>query len=200
MEWKNILERRREEEEEGVKSRHPTSVNSSHKFDNFHRRQFLPFLEIIPLQISPLGARMSRPLRIEYPGAFYHVMNRGANRSSIFLHEDVDRFHFKKAIGEAVNRWKIRVHAFSFMDNHYHLLIEMPLPNRESEWMGCCLSSSGAASCILEIVFRVLLSLRKYRSFSSGFRLQAYYLRILLRPEVGILIASVHRISKLFLR
>ncbi len=56
-------------------------------------------------------------------------MNRGANRNTIFFDADADRFQFKKAIGEAVDQWKIRVHAFSLMDNHYHLLIETPVPN-----------------------------------------------------------------------
>lgn len=71
---------------------------------------------------------MSRPLRIEYPGAFYHVMNRGLNRNAIFLDEDHDRYLFKKTIGEAVDHWKIKVHAYALMDNHYHLLVETPLP------------------------------------------------------------------------
>lgn len=71
---------------------------------------------------------MSRPLRIEFAGAFYHVMNRGLNRNSIFLDEEIDRYVFKKTVAEAVDRWKIRVHAFSLMGNHYHLLIETPLP------------------------------------------------------------------------
>jgi len=70
---------------------------------------------------------MSRPLRVEYAGAFFHIMNRGLNRNPIFLDEDRDRALFKKTVGEAVERWKIRVHAFALMDNHYHLLVETPL-------------------------------------------------------------------------
>jgi len=72
---------------------------------------------------------MSRPLRIEYDGAFYHVMNRGLNRSNIFLDPDQDRNLFKRTLAEAVDRWKIRIHAYSLMDNHYHLLVETPLAN-----------------------------------------------------------------------
>src|SRR5436190_504148 len=71
---------------------------------------------------------MSRPLRIEYPGAFYHVLNRGANRKSIFL-DQVDRAIFFRTLKDSVNLWRIRVHAYSLMDNHYHLLIETPLGN-----------------------------------------------------------------------
>lgn len=72
---------------------------------------------------------MSRPLRIEYPGAFYHVMNRGANHKSIFLGPDEDRGMFLRVLGEAAGLWGIRIHAYSLMDNHYHLLMETPLPN-----------------------------------------------------------------------
>jgi len=72
---------------------------------------------------------MSRPLRIEYPGAFYHVMNRGADRRSIFLDPQNHRSLFLRVIGEAAQMWKIRIHAYSLMDNHYHLLMETPLPN-----------------------------------------------------------------------
>ncbi len=72
---------------------------------------------------------MSRPLRIEYPGAFYHVMNRGLNGNFIFIDEPRDRAIFKKTVGEAVDQWKIRIHAFSLMDNHYHFLVETPLAN-----------------------------------------------------------------------
>ena len=72
---------------------------------------------------------MSRPIRFEYPGAFYHVMNRGANHNPIFLEERRDRELFLTCLGAAVKRFKIKVHAFSLMRNHYHLLIETPLGN-----------------------------------------------------------------------
>jgi REP element-mobilizing transposase RayT len=72
---------------------------------------------------------MSRPLRIEYAGAFYHVMNRGAGRKVIFEDPLEDRGLFLGVLGEAAHLWNIRIHAYSLMDNHYHLLIETPLPN-----------------------------------------------------------------------
>lgn len=72
---------------------------------------------------------MSRPLRIQFPGAFYHVMNRGISRSPIFFDRDSDRALFKQTLTDAVMLWKIRIHAYSLMDNHYHLLIETPHPN-----------------------------------------------------------------------
>jgi REP element-mobilizing transposase RayT len=55
-------------------------------------------------------------------------MNRGTNRNPIFL-QDGDRDIFLKTLGESVALWKIRVHAFSLMNNHYHLLLETPLGN-----------------------------------------------------------------------
>ncbi|OVE76023.1 hypothetical protein BVX98_06655 [bacterium F11] len=72
---------------------------------------------------------MARPLRIEFPGAFYHVMNRGSEHRSIFPEGNRHRGLFKKTLGEAVNKWKIIIHAYSLMDNHYHLLVETPLGN-----------------------------------------------------------------------
>ena len=69
---------------------------------------------------------MSRPLRIEYPGAWYHVMNRGNNFQKIFL-DDADKKQFLKLLGETCEMWKIRVHAYCLMDNHYHVLIETPV-------------------------------------------------------------------------
>lgn len=71
---------------------------------------------------------MSRPLRIQYPGAWYHIMNRGLGRTAIFSDAE-DRKLFFKTLEEAIKLWKIRVHAYSLMDNHYHLLIETPLGN-----------------------------------------------------------------------
>ncbi len=63
---------------------------------------------------------MSRPLRIEYPGAFYHVMNRGANHSPVFLDSN-DRSLFLYTLADAVRLWRIRIHAYALMNNHYHL-------------------------------------------------------------------------------
>ncbi|MCU0244857.1 MAG: transposase [Acidobacteria bacterium] len=66
---------------------------------------------------------MSRQLRIDYPGAFFHVYSRGNRRQEIFLSDD-DRFFFLKILGDAVLDFGIRFHAYCLMPNHYHLLIE----------------------------------------------------------------------------
>lgn len=68
---------------------------------------------------------MSRPLRIEYPGAWYHVMNRGAAYQDIFI-ADVHRFLFLDLMGEISNLFGVECHAYSLMGNHYHLLIHTP--------------------------------------------------------------------------
>lgn len=71
---------------------------------------------------------MSRPLRIEFPGAWYHVMNKGAAGRAIFS-DDGGKRAFLKLLGEAVQIWNIRIHAYSLRDTHYHLLTETPEGN-----------------------------------------------------------------------
>ena len=66
---------------------------------------------------------MSRPLRIEYPGAFYHVMNRGLARNRIFLN-DSDRLGFLDLVGDICRLWGLGVYTYCLMDNHYHLLLQ----------------------------------------------------------------------------
>jgi len=79
-----------------------------------------------------LGAKryrwMARPLRIEFPGAFYHVMNRGNTGTNIFRSER-DREKFLEYVGKAVKRYEIKVHTYCLMSTHYHFLIETPHPN-----------------------------------------------------------------------
>lgn len=71
---------------------------------------------------------MARPARIEYEGAFYHVMNRGSRREAIFI-DNQDRLRFYEIIGNIESRYKIIVYSFVLMSNHYHLIIETPLGN-----------------------------------------------------------------------
>jgi REP element-mobilizing transposase RayT len=66
---------------------------------------------------------VARSIRIEYPGAFYHVMARG-NRREVIFRNDADRELFLRTLGEACTRSGWRVHAWVLMNNHYHLLIE----------------------------------------------------------------------------
>ncbi len=68
---------------------------------------------------------MSRPLRIEFPGALYHVTSRGDGREAIFL-DDEDREAFLAVFGEVIETFHWVVHAYCLMGNHYHVLIETP--------------------------------------------------------------------------
>lgn len=71
---------------------------------------------------------MARHLRIEFAGAFYHVMARGNRREAIFL-DDEDRHFFLKVLSQACGQTGWRVHAWVLMRNHYHLCLETPEPN-----------------------------------------------------------------------
>jgi len=71
---------------------------------------------------------MSRPLRIEYKNAFYHVIARGEHRDFIF-NCDCDKDKFLIKVGETVEKCQLLVHAYVLMDNHYHLLVETPKSN-----------------------------------------------------------------------
>ena len=71
---------------------------------------------------------MPRKLRIQYPGAIYHVMNRGDRREKIFA-DDQDRERFLKTLGETCEKTGWQVHAFCLMSNHFHLVVETPQPN-----------------------------------------------------------------------
>ncbi len=68
---------------------------------------------------------MARPLRIEFPGAVYHVTSRGNDRQAIFI-QDEDRGRFLDILSMVVERFKWVCHAYCLMENHYHLLIETP--------------------------------------------------------------------------
>ena len=71
---------------------------------------------------------MSRPLRIEYPGAWYHIMNKGRRSEKAFLESD-DYQRFIDLMIEASELWSVNIPAFSLMPNHYHMLINTPLGN-----------------------------------------------------------------------
>jgi putative transposase len=71
---------------------------------------------------------MSRPLRIEYEDAYYHVMNRGKGRQMIFHSEDYYEA-FMQCLTEAHKRFGVEVHSYCLMANHYHLLIKTPRAN-----------------------------------------------------------------------
>lgn len=66
---------------------------------------------------------MTRPLRLEFPGALYHVTSRGDRKAAIF-YDDTDSLMWLQTLGEVCARFDFAIHAFCQMNNHYHLLVE----------------------------------------------------------------------------
>ena len=71
---------------------------------------------------------MARPLRIAFPGAFYHVTARGNERKAVFK-SIRDRQKFLEYLETATERYNAVIHAYCLMDNHYHILLETPSGN-----------------------------------------------------------------------
>jgi len=80
---------------------------------------------------------MARPLRMDYPDAFYHVLSRGNERKEIFRDEK-DHLRFLDTLGKMVERFKLEVHAYVLMKNHFHLLVHTKEANlsRAIQWLG----------------------------------------------------------------
>ncbi len=68
---------------------------------------------------------MTRPLRIEYPGAVYHITSRGNEKKPVFK-DDQDRENFLNTLQHVNKRYNWMCHAYCLMTNHYHILIETP--------------------------------------------------------------------------
>ena len=68
---------------------------------------------------------MARPLRIEFPGAVYHITSRGNERKAIFS-DDQDRKTFLNTLADVTLRYNWLCHAYCLMENHYHLLVDTP--------------------------------------------------------------------------
>ena len=79
---------------------------------------------------------MARPLRMQYGGAWYHVTSRGQERQAIFR-DDKDWRHFLKLLEATIERYRVRIHAYVLMKNHYHLIVETPEANlsRAMQWL-----------------------------------------------------------------
>jgi REP element-mobilizing transposase RayT len=71
---------------------------------------------------------MARKLRVEYPGALYHVTSRGNYRRPVFGSVGAARA-FVAALEEACERFSWRAHAYAIIWNHFHLALETPVPN-----------------------------------------------------------------------
>jgi REP element-mobilizing transposase RayT len=71
---------------------------------------------------------MARPLRINYPGAIYHVTCRGNEQRAIFR-DDADRLEFLDRLSTCITEYQLILHAYVLMENHFHFLLESPLGN-----------------------------------------------------------------------
>jgi REP element-mobilizing transposase RayT len=74
---------------------------------------------------------------MDYPDAFYHVLSRGNERKEIFRDEK-DHLRFLDTLGKMVERFKLEVHAYVLMKNHFHLLVHTKEANlsRAIQWLG----------------------------------------------------------------
>ena len=71
---------------------------------------------------------MARPLRIEYPDAWYHILNRGRRGERIFA-DNYDYLGFINLLIDTSEQWNLRIAAYCLMPNHYHLLVQTPDAN-----------------------------------------------------------------------
>lgn len=80
--------------------------------------------------------RVARKIRVQHPGALYHVINRGNYQSAVFQSAGATRA-FERTLAQACERAGWRVHAYVIMRNHFHLALETPQPNLASgmQWL-----------------------------------------------------------------
>jgi putative transposase len=80
---------------------------------------------------------VARPIRIDYPDTFYHILSRGNERRNIF-YNDTDYLKFLEVLGETGRKFHIEIHAYVLMPNHYHLLVRTTSANisRAIQWLG----------------------------------------------------------------
>jgi len=114
---------------------------------------------------------MARPLRIEYPGAVYHITNRGNDKKAVFK-DDQDRETFLKILAFVNKRYHWLCHAYCLMDNHYHLLIETP---------------DGNLSLGMRQLNGVYTQARNKRHNKTGHLFQGRYKAILIQKDTHLL-------------
>jgi REP element-mobilizing transposase RayT len=114
---------------------------------------------------------MARLLRLEQPGAWYHITARGNERRPIYR-IDADRRHFLELLAHWRDRFRCRLHAYVLMENHYHLLLETPEANlsRAMQW--------------LNVSYTVWFNRRYQR---SGHLLQGRFKALVVEPETWAL-------------
>jgi REP element-mobilizing transposase RayT len=71
---------------------------------------------------------VSRPLRLEHPGAVWHVTARGNEKREVYI-DDLDRERWLSLLSNVVVLFAWRLHGYVIMGNHYHLIVETPIPS-----------------------------------------------------------------------
>ena len=105
-------------------------------------------------------------MRIQRASAWYHVTARGNERRSLY-HDDRDRRHFCELLPEAVGRFRLALHSYVLMNNHFHLLLETLEPNL------------GAAMQWLNVSYSVWFNRRHNR---AGHLLEGRYHAVIAEP------------------
>ena len=92
---------------------------------------------------------MARPWRIQYDGAYYHVLSRGNEGRDIFYDHE-DRKVFLETLGETSERFDVAVYAFVLMTSHYHILLQTRDANlsRAMQWFGVTYTREGSITGI----------------------------------------------------
>ena len=110
---------------------------------------------------------MSRPLRIEYPDACYHVINRGDNRRLVFAGPE-DYTLFLEKLGSFSEIYKIKVRAYCLMPNHFHLYIQTP---------------EGNLSRFMQALLTSFTSIKNHRQKTTGHLFQGRYKSLIVEDE-----------------
>ena len=119
---------------------------------------------------------MARPLRIEYPGAIYHITNRGNDKKVVFK-DDQDRETFLKILAHVNKRYHWLCHAYCLMDNHYHLMIETP---------------DGNLALGMRQLNDVYTQARNKRYNKTGHLFQGRYKAVLIQKDTHLLVHSTY--------
>ena len=95
------------------------------------------FIKLAIISVGDITVIMSRPWRIEFEGALYHVLSRGNEQRDIFI-DDEDRDSFINLMGEMSDRFEVDIFAYVLMNNHYHILLRTNSANlsKAMQWMG----------------------------------------------------------------
>src|SRR5690242_2765292 len=82
---------------------------------------------------------MPRPLRVQFAGAVYHVMNRGVRGTPLYT-EPAEREQFLELLGETCRRYDWQTFGYCLMGNHYHLVVRTAEPTlcRGMQWLDAC--------------------------------------------------------------